>query len=272
MALGGLSSLFSTIMSAIGASERVFELLDRAPAINLTGGTMPAHAMRGEVHFKGVVFAYPSRPDVTVLSGFELEVQPRQMVALVGHSGAGKSTVFALLNRWYDPGNVQEQVAGMSSGHILVDGMDIRAIDPRWLRSQVAMVAQEPVLFAMSIADNIAYGYRHARDKQAMLRAAAAGEGGEEEPFVGDDDAAEECPRARVEEAARLSNAHNFIEMFPSGKMAAFHYGADITLTPLYYLRLRDFGRGKGAALVWRAEAASRHCPCTTHGSKAAAA
>jgi ATP-binding cassette subfamily B protein len=75
MALGGLSSLFSTIMSAIGASERVFELFDREPAINLQGGVVPTHAMRGEVHFKGVVFAYPSRPDVTVLNGFELEVR-----------------------------------------------------------------------------------------------------------------------------------------------------------------------------------------------------
>jgi ABC-type multidrug transport system fused ATPase/permease subunit len=141
------------------------------------------------------------------------------MVALVGHSGAGKSTVFALLNRWYDPGNTSV-VGGMSSGQVLVDGVDMRAIDPRWLRAQVAMVAQEPVLFAMSIADNIAYGYSHLAGATSLTENKEGGEG-EEAPCMNDANGAaeekEEETRSQGEAAARLSNAHNFIEEFPEG-------------------------------------------------------
>lgn len=173
-ALGGLSSLFGDFNRAIGASERVFELLDRQPGV--TGGTGRLAAPVGRMELQQVRFAYPTRPDTLVLDGVDLSLQPGQVVALVGQSGGGKSTVAALCLRLYDP----------LAGAVRFDGVDVRELDAGWLREQIGIVSQEPVLFATSIEDNIRYGRPTAT-------------------------------REEVEAAARAANAHEFIGRFPEG-------------------------------------------------------
>jgi ATP-binding cassette subfamily B protein len=173
--LGAVGELWTDFMRAAGAAERIFDLIDRAPAIPLRGGVSP-QAIRGAVVFSGVRFAYPTRKDVPVLTGIELRLEPGEVVALVGPSGAGKSTIAALLARLYDP----------DAGAISLDGVDLRTLDPGWLRRQIGAVAQEPILFSASIAENIRYGREGATD-------------------------------AEVEAAARAANAHDFISAFPDG-------------------------------------------------------
>jgi ATP-binding cassette subfamily B protein len=173
--LGGLADLWADFMRAAGAAERVFELLDRVPAIPPQGGLRPATA-GGAVALVDVRFAYPTRPEVEVLAGVDLAVTAGEVVALVGPSGAGKSTVAALLLRFYDP----------QEGRVLFDGLDVRTLDPRWLRGHLGTVAQEPILFSTTVAENIRYGRPGASD-------------------------------AEVEEAARAANAHSFISRFPEG-------------------------------------------------------
>jgi ATP-binding cassette subfamily B protein len=174
-ALAALADLWSDFMRAAGAAERVFELLDRSAAMQLEGGARLAR-VDGRVRFGGVVFRYPARPDVAVLSGVDLEIAPGEVVAVVGHSGAGKSTIAGLLSRFYDP----------NAGEVLLDGADLRDLDPSWLRRQIGIVSQEPILFSSSIADNIRYAKPDATD-------------------------------AEVEAAARTANAHDFIVKFPDG-------------------------------------------------------
>ncbi|WP_224361291.1 ABC transporter ATP-binding protein [Hyalangium versicolor] len=174
-ALGALTELWADFMRASGAAERVFELLDRQPAIPISGGERPT-SIQGRVELQEVRFSYPARPDVPVLQGIQLNIEPGEVVAIVGPSGAGKSTIAAMLGRLYDP----------EGGHILLDGMDLKTLDPEWLRQQIGVVAQEPLLFSSSIADNIRYGKVGASD-------------------------------AEVEAAARAANAHDFISRFPDG-------------------------------------------------------
>ncbi len=174
-ALGGLSDIWADFMKASGAAERIFELMDRAPAIPSSGGAELGE-VRGRVTFEGVVFSYPTRRDAKVLEGIDLDVCAGEVVALVGPSGAGKSTIAALLSRLYDPVH----------GRVLLDGKDLRDLSPDGLRRRIGVVAQEPVLFSSSIAENIRYGRAGATD-------------------------------AEVAEAARMANAHDFISRFPDG-------------------------------------------------------
>jgi ABC transporter fused permease/ATP-binding protein len=146
-ALSALSSLYADLMKAIGASERVFELLDRPLGLESGGGAVLARP-RGEVAFDDVRFAYPTRPDRLVLDGFDLHIHAGEVVALVGPSGAGKSTIAALLARFYDP----------TTGVVTIDGTPLSTYDPGSLREHIGMVAQEPVLFATTIEENIRYG------------------------------------------------------------------------------------------------------------------
>jgi len=173
VAIGTLSSLWTDFMRAVGAGERVFELMDRRPKINNTGGER-LEKIEGDIHFKDVHFSYPTRPDITVLKDLKLRIKPGEIVALVGPSGGGKSTIAALISRMYDP----------NSGEILLDRNPLKDLDASWLRKQVGVVAQEPILFSTSIAENIRYGR---------------------------EDASEEALKA----AAKAANAHNFIEEFP---------------------------------------------------------
>jgi ATP-binding cassette subfamily B protein len=173
-ALAALAELWTDVQRASGAAERVFELIHRQPAIKPGGVTLPKVA--GEVRFEKVTFAYPSRPDVTVLRDFDFTLSSGEIVAIVGPSGAGKSTIASMLYRLYDP----------RAGRLLLDGHAYDTLDPEWLRRQVGVVAQEPLLFSTSIADNIRYGRPDATD-------------------------------AEVEAAARTANAHTFISGFPEG-------------------------------------------------------
>jgi ATP-binding cassette subfamily B protein len=163
MALSTLADLWSDFARARGASERVFELLDREPTVDAGGGTL-LDTVTGRVEFDRVGFAYPSRPEVEVLSEVGLTLEPGTVTALVGPSGAGKSTVAGLLMRLYDP----------SSGSIRLDGRDLRELDAVWLRRNIGTVAQEPVLFSTSVAANIRYGRPEAADGEVEAAARAA--------------------------------------------------------------------------------------------------
>ncbi|WP_280949513.1 ABC transporter transmembrane domain-containing protein [Rhizobium sp. 9140] len=147
--LGALSEVWGELSQAAGAAERLSELLQEQPAI-----TEPAHAKVlpqpaiGRVAFETVHFAYPTRPLEKSLKGLSFAVEPGQTVAIVGPSGAGKSTLFSLLLRFYDPDN----------GTVRLDGIDIRDLSPRGLRSRVAIVPQDVTIFAATIHENIAFG------------------------------------------------------------------------------------------------------------------
>ena len=172
--LGALSGLYEDFAKAIGASDRVFELLER-PCEQEDGTEQIADPV-GALSFREVAFAYPTRPDAPVLKGVSFDIEPNQVVALVGPSGGGKSTVAALISRFYD----------VQSGDIMLDGVSISTLQMDWLREKVAVVRQEPILFATTILDNIRYG-RPSATKEDVLA------------------------------AAKAANAHDFVSEFPEG-------------------------------------------------------
>jgi ATP-binding cassette subfamily B protein len=147
--LGELSQVWSEVSAAAGAAGRIAEILAIEPRIAAPPVPVPfAAPVRGAIAFDHVRFVYPAAPLAGVLEDVSVTIAPGERVAIVGPSGAGKSTLFQLLLRFYDP----------QAGRILVDGVDIRSLDPAVLRSAIALVPQEPVVFAASVADNIAYG------------------------------------------------------------------------------------------------------------------
>jgi ATP-binding cassette subfamily B protein len=167
VSLGTLADLWGDMMRAVGAVSRVFAFLDRETAIEPSlSRDEPSADLRaeGDLRFEGVRFAYPTRPEVEVLQGIDLHVPPGQTTALVGSSGGGKSTLVSLLLRMYDVG----------SGAIRLDGRSIDQLDVRWLRRQIGVVAQEPVLFSTTVAENIRYGRPGAPDAEVRRAARAA--------------------------------------------------------------------------------------------------
>jgi ATP-binding cassette, subfamily B, bacterial len=152
-ALGSLASLWDSLQRAAGATDRLFDIADTVPEIRdpIDPEELPRE-VRGEVRFDNVEHRYPTRPDVTVLRGVDLELHPGETVALVGRSGSGKTTLARLMLRFFDP----------VGGRVLLDGIDVRNLRLHDLREAFATVAQEPVLFSGSIAENIAYGCRDA--------------------------------------------------------------------------------------------------------------
>lgn len=163
MSMSALANLWSDFARARGASERVFELLDREPLVDAGGGDT-LDEVHGLIEFEDVSFAYPVRSEVTVLDDVILRLDPGQVVALVGPSGAGKSTIAAMLLRLYDP----------TDGLIRLDGCDLRSLDARWLRTQIGTVAQEPVLFSTEVGANIRYGRPDATNEKVEAAARAA--------------------------------------------------------------------------------------------------
>lgn len=163
-AVGSLSDLMGQLLRGAGASERLMELLDTAPVIRRPARprALPA-PVRGRIELDGVRFLYPARPDRPALDRLDVRIEPGERVALVGPSGAGKSTLFQLLLRFYDP----------SAGAIRFDGIDLRELDPAELRRHIALVPQDPVIFAADAWENIRYGLTAASDA-AVRRAAAA--------------------------------------------------------------------------------------------------
>ena len=160
-----LAEVYGELQRAAGASERLLELLATEPRIRAPRDPVPLpQPALGRIAFEGVTFSYPSRPGTAALDGFTLAVEPGEAVALVGPSGAGKTTVFQLLLRFYDP----------ASGRIVVDGVDARAADPRELRRRIAVVTQDPVIFAATVFDNVRYGRPGATDREVQQALDAA--------------------------------------------------------------------------------------------------
>lgn len=151
MMLGQVTTFMPDIGKARVAATKVFRLLDRVSSIDPTTESGTQHAIEGNVKVDKVCFEYPSRPDVAVLRGLSINVCCGQTLALVGASGCGKSTIVALLERFYDP----------SSGTIEIDEENVQASEVKWLRKHLGFVAQEPDLFNRSVRDNISYGLDH---------------------------------------------------------------------------------------------------------------
>lgn len=162
---------------ANAAAALILEMIERVPSIDSAdqqGKTITE--VKGELVFEEIDFAYPSRPGNLVLRKFNLKVVACQTVGLVGSSGSGKSTVINLLQRFYDP----------LGGEILLDGIGIKSLQLKWLRSQMGLVAQEPILFATTVKENILFGK-------------------------------EEASQEEIVQAAKAANAHNFISQLPNG-------------------------------------------------------
>jgi ATP-binding cassette subfamily B protein len=171
-----IAEVYGELQRAAGASERLLELLATESKIKAPANARALPPPQGRIAFENVTFHYPSRPSSAALESFDLRVEPGEVVALVGPSGAGKTTVFQLLLRFYDP----------AAGRVMIDGVDARDADPQELRRRVAVVAQEPVIFAASVADNVRYGRPEA---------------GEEE----------------VRSALEMANALEFVQRLPKG-------------------------------------------------------
>ena len=173
-----MSLLFGQYVRGTAAGARVFEYMNLEPTIPIQGGLQIANNnLMGKISLNSVTFTYPTRPEAEVLTDFNLEIPAGKICALVGASGGGKSTVAALLERFYD----------CDQGSLTIDGLDIKTLDLRWLRRQcIGYINQEPSLFATTIWENIRYGRPDATDFEVM-------------------------------EAARSANAHDFITKFPNG-------------------------------------------------------
>ncbi|OQU84543.1 hypothetical protein SORBI_3004G073600 [Sorghum bicolor] len=165
LALGSGLSNVKYFSEASSAAERVQEVILRVPKIDSESSAGDEVAnVAGDVEFKNVEFCYPSRPETPIFVSFNLRVPAGRTVALVGGSGSGKSTVIALLERFYDP----------AAGEVTLDGVDIRRLRLKWLRAQMGLVSQEPALFATSIRENILFGKEDATEEEVVAAAKAA--------------------------------------------------------------------------------------------------
>ena len=176
--LGQASPNMNSFASGQAAAYKMFETIKRKPKIDAydTVGTV-LEDIRGEIELKDVYFRYPARPDVQIFSGFSLVVPSGTTAALVGQSGSGKSTVISLIERFYDP----------DAGEVLIDGVDLKKLQLRWIREKIGLVSQEPALFATTIKENIAYGKENATQEE-------------------------------IKTATELANAANFINKLPEVK------------------------------------------------------
>ncbi len=163
-----VSELWGEIQRAAAAADRLAEILAVKPGITAPVDPLPLPAAEGRVAFRDVSFRYPSRPETAALDGFSLEVAPGETVALVGPSGAGKTTVLSLLLRFYDP----------QGGVILLDGVDIARAAPEAVRGRIGLVPQDPVIFSATVADNIRYGRPDATEAEVRAAAEAASAAG----------------------------------------------------------------------------------------------
>ncbi|XP_048881336.1 ATP-dependent translocase ABCB1 isoform X25 [Brienomyrus brachyistius] len=177
MNIGQSSSFAPDFAKAKASAQRILTLLERKPEIDIYSekGDMPG-TCTGNIEFHDVHFMYPTRRNVNVLQGLNVSVSSGQTLALVGGSGCGKSTSIQLLERFYN----------VASGHVSLDGQDIKSLNLAWLRSQLGLVSQEPILFDCSIAENIQYG-----------------------------DNSRDVSQTEIEEAAKSANIHTFIQSLP---------------------------------------------------------
>ncbi len=164
-AVATLAEVAGEVQRAAGATERLLELLDATPAIFSPQTVTPLPVpLRGEVIFQGVSFVYPSRLETAVISDFSVTIQPGERIALVGPSGAGKSSLLKLLLRFYDP----------AQGDICLDGVNIKTLDPQALRSCMALVAQETILFTGTVEENLRFGRPDATEAELVEAASQA--------------------------------------------------------------------------------------------------
>ncbi|CAI8590911.1 unnamed protein product [Vicia faba] len=177
MALGQASPCINAFAAGQAAAYKMFETIKRKPKIDAydTSGVVLEN-IKGDIELKDVYFRYPARPDVQIFAGFSLFVPSGTTTALVGQSGSGKSTVISLLERFYDP----------DAGEVLIDGVNLKNLQLRWIREQIGLVSQEPILFTTTIRENIAYGKEGATDEE-------------------------------ITAAITLANAKNFIDKLPQG-------------------------------------------------------
>ncbi|XP_030827963.1 ATP-binding cassette sub-family B member 9 isoform X2 [Strongylocentrotus purpuratus] len=164
-----IADVSTALIRAAGASRKVFQLIDRKPTIMNEGRVAPRQ-FEGQLEFKNVTFAYPTRPSIPVLKDVSFTASPGEVLALVGPSGGGKSSCINLIEHFYEP----------TSGEVLIDGRNVKDYDHAFLHQKIALVGQEPVLYARSIHDNISYSLQ-------------------------------DCSKERIESAAKQANAHNFI-------------------------------------------------------------
>ncbi|PWJ33683.1 ABC transporter ATP-binding protein [Sediminitomix flava] len=160
--IGGLGEIYSNLQKAVGATDRIEEILNQTEEPRKEG--IKNESLQGEVSYENVKFAYPTRPDIEVLKGIDLNIKAGEKVALVGHSGAGKSTIIQTLLRFYD----------VSNGDIKIDGKSIGQFDLHTYRSQIGMVPQEVILFGGTIRENIAYGNPNATEEEIRMAAKKA--------------------------------------------------------------------------------------------------
>lgn len=162
LALGQASPSMKAFAGGQAAAYKMFETINRTPEIDAYSTTgRKLEDVRGDIEFRDVYFSYPTRPNEQIFKGFSLAIPSGTTIALVGQSGSGKSTVISLIERFYDP----------QLGDVLIDGVNLKEFQLRWIRSKIGLVSQEPVLFAASIKENIAYGKDNATDQE--IRAAA---------------------------------------------------------------------------------------------------
>jgi len=203
-AFASIGWVFSSLTQAVGAADKVFELMNRKPRLRTpvtpesqdsppytgilgiealktrrqrTLGLRP-EAAQGAIELENVEMSYPARPQRQILNGLSLKVEPGSVVALVGQSGGGKSSVMSLITHMYE----------QSAGRVLFDGLEVHELSPEWLSRNISIVSQEPTLFGRSIKRNLMLGL----------------EGTDDEPT-----------QEEIEEAARLANAHDFIQAMP---------------------------------------------------------
>lgn len=156
-ALGQISPYLSAIAEGRVAAYKIFETINRKPRIDASDMRgIELDDIIGEIELKDVYFQYPARPDVQIFSGLSFHIPNCQTVALVGQSGSGKSSVINLLERFYDP----------DAGEVLIDGINIKKFKLKWLREKMGLVSQEPILFATTLKENIAYGKENATDME----------------------------------------------------------------------------------------------------------
>nr|QOE83899.1 ATP binding cassette transporter subtype B2 [Diabrotica virgifera] len=162
---GAASTYLEMFAISKAAAAKIFNVIESKPDINLSksNGAKLDH-LKGNIQFKNVKFHYPSRPDIPVLQGLDIEINPGETVALVGSSGCGKSTVVQLIQRFYNA----------VSGEILVDGTNIQNLDLTWYRNNIGVVGQEPVLFGTTILENIRYGKEEATEEEIIEAAKKA--------------------------------------------------------------------------------------------------
>jgi len=177
--MGGLSELYGQLQKAIGASERVLEIMDEKSEVETDVKLIKNQnfsKITGDIYFKDVKFSYPTRPDIQVLNGLNIQIKSGQKIALVGHSGAGKSTIVQLLSRYYQ----------LQNGSISINQKNLTEYDLTHLRQNIGVVPQEVILFGGTIRENIAYGKPNAKEDEIIL-------------------------------AAQKANAWEFIKTFPEG-------------------------------------------------------